>query len=385
MDQKRTVVVLGSTGSIGVQTLDIASKESDKIEIVGLAAYSSYELVCNQAQNYSVDHIVLVDDAAAEKARSIMPDSVRVTSGLDALLELIDVTDADVVVNALVGSVGLRASLHTLKAGKRLALANKESLVVGGALVMPLVQGDNLIPVDSEHSALYQCLLGEMHQEVDALWLTASGGPFRLHSKEQLAVVTRDQALKHPTWTMGPKITIDSSTLMNKGLEVIEAYHLFGVDYDRIKVVVHPQSCIHSMVAYCDGSIKAHLGVTDMRIPIQYALSYPERWSAPLPALDFTQLSDLTFEAPDFDKFPSLQLAYDAGRAGGTSPVVLNAANEIGVEFLLRDEILWGDIARIVDDCLGHFSPERVESVEHIERVDAETRARARSFAASLH
>ena len=284
------------------------------------------------------------------------------------------------MLNALVGAAGLRASYFRLASGKRLALANKESLVVGGDLIMPLSTHETLLPVDSEHGAIYQCLLGEKRSEMKRIWLTASGGPFRGRDLAYLQTVTRKEALAHPTWKMGPKISIDSSTLMNKGLEVIEAHHLFDASYDQITVLVHPQSCIHSMVEFIDGSVIAHLGATDMRIPIQFALSYPDRWDAPLTPLDFRTLSGLTFEAPDTDTFRCLALAMQAGRAGGTAPCVLNAANEVAVAAFLADSCSFVDIANTVATVLDAHDTQRVCSLEQLEEVDAWARAAARRF-----
>ena len=318
--------------------------------------------------------------------------------GAQAVAALAQLPEADVVVNALVGAAGLRASYDTLRAGKVLALANKESLVVGGDLIMPLAAqvdarrraagtapahgpAGALMPIDSEHGAIYQCLIGEDAREVARLWVTASGGPFRGRTRAQLAGVTAAEALAHPTWSMGAKITIDSSTLMNKGLEVIEAHHLFAMPYDRISVVVQPQSAIHSMVEFADGSVKAHLGTTDMRIPIQYALSYPERWDAPVAPLDFTQLGSLEFAAPDTDTFRCLALARAAGERGGTLPCVMNAANEVAVAAFLAGEGTYLGIAECVEAVMeAHEAAgvQRVESLEQLEELDAWARAEAR-------
>ena len=284
------------------------------------------------------------------------------------------------VVNALVGAAGLRASYETLKTGKKLALANKESLVVGGDIIMPMSTHETLLPIDSEHGAIYQCLLGEDPREVSKLWVTASGGPFRGEKREDLLSITPEQALAHPTWNMGKKISIDSSTLMNKGLEVIEAHHLFSMDYDRIEVVVQPQSAIHSMVEFSDGSVKAHLGTTDMRIPIQFALSYPERWSAPVKPLDFRTLGSLEFEAPDTETFKCLALAKHAGSTGGTLPCAMNAANEIAVAAFLNRECSYLGIAEVVEKTMEHTASVVVESIEQLLEVDAQARDYARTL-----
>jgi 1-deoxy-D-xylulose-5-phosphate reductoisomerase len=305
---------------------------------------------------------------------------VEVGSGPDAVVALAWLPDADVVLNALVGAAGLRASMAALAAGKRLALANKESLVVGGELVTALAAPGQLVPVDSEHSALFQCLVGEPADSVARLWITASGGPFRGMTREQLVDVTREQALAHPRWTMGPKITIDSATLMNKGLEVIEAHHLFDMPYDRISVVVHPQSVVHSMVEFTDGSVKAHLGATDMRIPIQYALTLPDRWPSPVAPLDLTRLGTLEFTAPDVAAFPALELAIAAGRTGGTAPAILNAANEVAVAAFLDGSCAFLEIDRVVAGTLDRITPEPATSVEHVEEADSEARRVARGL-----
>lgn len=377
------VAILGSTGSIGRQALDVAARNPEHIEVVALSAYSNVELLFEQAVSFSVPHVALADTSSA----SVANDSVRaehpfdvVGSGAEAVIALAAETDADVVLNALVGAAGLRATMAALDAGKTLALANKESLVVGGELVTRKARAGQMIPVDSEHSAIYQCLTGEDSRDVARIWLTASGGPFRGRTRPELAQVTADQALAHPTWTMGPKITIDSATLMNKGLEVIEAHHLFGTSYDDIRVVVHPQSCIHSMVEYSDGSVKAHLGATDMRIPIQYAFSHPRRWQAPLEPVDFTRLGSLDFAAPDLDTFGCLSLAFECGRVGGTLPAAMNAANEVAVGAFLGGQCGFLDIERIVRGVVEAHAVEPLESIEQVESIDEQARIQARAL-----
>ena len=370
------IVILGSTGSIGTQALDVARRHPDKLEIVALAANSSSELLVRQARGFRVPRLALGDlRQQGSPALSQLPEHVRVDFGPEAIEELCTIEGVDLVLNALSGAAGLRASYLTLKSGRKLALANKESLVVGGDLLMPLATHDTLLPVDSEHSAIFQCLLGEDAAAVQRLWLTASGGPFRGKTRTQLARVTKEQTLSHPTWKMGPKITVDSATLMNKGLEVIEAHHLFGLDYDRISVVVHPQSCIHSMVEYRDGSVKAHLGVTDMRIPIQLAFSYPQRWDAPVEPLDFTQLGSLSFEPADTETFRSLTLAKTAGSLGGTMPAVLNAANEVAVQSFLNGLCSFLDIERIVETVMSRHDVQAVSSLQQLEQTDAWARS----------
>ena len=394
MSGKRRIAVLGSTGSIGTQTLDVVRRHPDKLEVVALACGTRAEELLSQARAFDVRWLAVGDERlAGEPIADALRDQARggqLGFGAGAVADLVKLPDVDVVVNALVGEAGLRASYETLAAGKVLALANKESLVVGGDLIMPLAArlderrraeglapahgpAGALMPIDSEHGAIYQCLIGEAKCEVSRLWVTASGGPFRGRTRDELEDVTAAAALKHPTWNMGAKITIDSSTLMNKGLEVVEAHHLFAMPYDRISVVVQPQSAIHSMVEFTDGSVKAHLGTTDMRIPIQYALSYPERWDAPVEPLDFTKLGSLEFAAPDTDTFRCLALARHAGATGGTLPCVMNAANEIAVAAFLADGIGYLDIARCVEaamDAHERDGVQRVESLDQLEEID---------------
>lgn len=388
---RRRIAVLGSTGSIGTQTLDVARRHPESIEVVAIAAGRRAEEALAQADEFGVRYVAL----GVQPQDVQLPKGVDLSFGSEAVADLVKLEDVDVVVNALVGAAGLKASCETLRAGKVLALANKESLVVGGDLIMPLAAevdekrraeglapangpAGALMPIDSEHGAIYQCLIGESAREVERLWVTASGGPFRGKSKEELGSITPAQALAHPTWNMGPKITIDSSTLMNKGLEVIEAHHLFNMPYDKISVVVQPQSAIHSMVEFTDGSVKAHLGTTDMRIPIQYALSYPERWDAPVEPLDFTKLGSLEFAAPDADTFRCLALARCAGERGGTLPCVMNAANEIAVAAFLAGEGTYLGIAECVEAVMEAHDVQAVESVEQLLEVDAWARACAR-------
>lgn len=371
------VAVLGSTGSIGRQALDVAARFPERIEIVALAAHASVDLLLEQARVTGATRLALGDPTAAQLART--RTGLPAGAGPSALVDIAGSGEADIVLNALVGAAGLRASIAALESGATLALANKESLVAGGDIIAALGM-DRVIPVDSEHSAIFQCLLGEPADAVSRLWLTASGGPFRGRTADGLAGVTRAQALAHPRWTMGPKITIDSATLMNKGLEVIEAHHLFGADYDRIEVVVHPQSCVHSMVEFSDGSVKAHLGATDMRVPIQYAFSHPERWGPPIPPVDFRTLGSLEFEAPDVRTFRSLDLAYAAGRAGGTAPAVLNAANEVAVAAFLEERVSFQAIPDTVERVLERHSVIRADTLEAVEAADRWARAEAASL-----
>lgn len=390
--KKRRIVVLGSTGSIGVQTLDVVRRHPDKLEIIGLAAGTRAKELLTQAQEFNVAHLALGarNNISAEVLEGLSEQVERASrsevsggsfsQGPDGVVDLCKIPEADLVVNALVGAAGLRASYETLRAGKVLALANKESLVVGGDLIMPLAQNPgDLMPIDSEHGAIYQCLLGENPKEVSKLWVTASGGPFRGKKRVDLERVTPAQALHHPTWNMGAKITIDSSTLMNKGLEVIEAHHLFAMPYEKIEVVVQPQSAIHSMVEFTDGSVKAHLGTTDMRIPIQFALSYPERWDAPVKPLDFRTLGTLEFTAPDTETFRCLALARIAGTRGGTLPCAMNAANEIAVAAFLEERCSYLGIAEVVEATMDACKVESVESIDQLGEVDAWARSFARS------
>lgn len=381
----KRVCVLGSTGSIGTQTLDVARRHPEFVKIVALSANTQAEPLFEQAREFSVEHAVLANAEIAEAWRARFAEiGATLHAGPEAIVELCNLPEVDMVVNSLVGAAGMQASYATLVAGKQLALANKESLVVGGDVLMPLSTHETLLPIDSEHGAIYQCLLGEDSAEVTRLWVTASGGPFRGKKAADLQNITVEQALSHPTWNMGRKISIDSSTLMNKGLEVIEAHHLFAMPYDKIAVVVQPQSAIHSMVEFTDGSVKAHLGTTDMRIPIQFALSYPARWSAPVEPLDFRTLGSLEFEAPDLETFRCLALAIEAGTTGGTLPAVMNAANEVAVAAFLAEQIPYLGIAELVERAMNHAvregSVKEATSIEELLAVDAETRVYAREL-----
>lgn len=378
----KRIAVLGSSGSIGTQTLDVCRQHADKLKVTALAVGGRASVLAAQAKEFGVKNCAIGCDDLVGSADA--PEGCRF--GFQAVLDLIQADDVDVVVNSLVGAAGLRVSYETLRAGKVLALANKESLVVGGDLIMPLAaqldaragHAGALMPIDSEHGAIYQCLLGENPKEVAKLWVTASGGPFRGKTAAELKDVTPAQALAHPTWNMGAKISIDSSTLMNKGLEVIEAHHLFNMPYDKIEVVVQPQSAIHSMVEFTDGSVKAHLGTTDMRIPIQFALSFPDRWEAPVQPLDFRTLGSLDFAAPDEKTFRCLALARHAGTVGGTLPCAMNAANEIAVAAFLDEQCSYLGIADCVEAVMEVHQAQAVESLEQLEEVDAWARAQAR-------
>jgi 1-deoxy-D-xylulose-5-phosphate reductoisomerase len=376
----RRIVIVGSTGSIGTQALDVVERNPE-LEVVGLAASSSWELLLKQAATHGVGRVALADTDAA--ARGSEHSQAEVLAGPEGLVELITDTDCDLVLNALVGSAGLGPTVAALGEGIDLALANKESLVVGGELVTALAEatGAQLLPVDSEHSALFQLIGAEQRPgTVDRLVLTASGGPFR--GRTELDSVTPEEALAHPTWDMGGKITIDSATLMNKGLELIEAHHLFGVAYDSIDVVVHPQSIVHAVVHLNDGASLAHLGYPDMRVPISYALSYPDRADVPVPALDLVELGALTFEAPDLDSFPCLRLAREAAEAGGTAPCVLNAANEVAVHAFLAGDLSFTGIARVIESTLAELPAQPVRHFSDLYAADAQAREVARGVAA---
>ena len=352
---KKKVVVLGSTGSIGESTIKVANDLSDRIEIIGIAACKSDEKLISQLKETGAMSACLTDQESAQRASTNMPDGVRFFHGEEGLIELATLEEADIVLISIVGVAGLRPALAALEAGKNLAVASKEILVMAGQAVMETAakNGAKVLPVDSEHNAIFQCLEGKESKDVSRLILTASGGPFRKSSAEEIQNVSPREALQHPTWKMGPKITIDSATLFNKGLEMIEAKWLFDIDMNRVEVVVHPQSIIHSMVEFIDSSILAQLSTTDMCFPIQYAITWPERVSNRLEPLDFTQISKLDFEAPRIKDFPALELARRAGNVGGTLPAVMNAANEVAVDGFLNDKIsfpgIWDHVSKVMD------------------------------------
>jgi 1-deoxy-D-xylulose-5-phosphate reductoisomerase len=364
------VAIAGSTGSIGKQTLEFIEQSQDQFQVVGLGIGSSAEAVIAQAKQWNPSVIAVADESARREVAKALP-GVEVIGDQAELAE-----SADVVVNGVVGFAGLPVTMSTLKLGKRLALANKESLIAAGPVVQPLrkIKGAVIIPVDSEHCAIHQCLRSSdrVDSEVNKLLLTASGGPFRGRTQESLQQVTVEEALKHPTWSMGPKITVDSSTLMNKGLEVIEAHELFGTSFDRIEVVVHPQSVVHSMVEFTDGAVIAQLSMPDMRLPIAYALSFPERATVPFGTIDWKTLARLDFEAPDTQTFPCLNLAFAAGRVGGTAPAWLSAANEVAVEAFLNGNITWSRIAEVIDATMQHHDglvPSIIEDILHADAL----------------
>lgn len=351
----KKIAILGSTGSIGTQTLDVVRAHSDELEVVALAAGSNKERLKEQIREFHPELVSLSDEKKAQELKEeLAGEAVEVVCGMDGLIEVAGIDSADVVVTAVVGMMGILPTMEAIRKGKDIALANKETLVTAGHLIIPMAReyGVSILPVDSEHSAIFQCLQGEPKKALDKILLTASGGPFRGKSAEFLETVTLEDALNHPNWSMGPKITIDSSTMMNKGLEVMEAKWLFGVDYSQIEVVIQPQSIIHSMVQYIDGAVIAQLGTPDMRVPIEYALFYPERRSLPGDRLDFSKLSQITFEKPDYKVFRGLSLAIEAGKTGGTMPTVFNAANERAVAKFLKGEIKYTDIVRSIEKCM---------------------------------
>ncbi|HTP18646.1 MAG TPA: 1-deoxy-D-xylulose-5-phosphate reductoisomerase [Solirubrobacteraceae bacterium] len=378
----RRLAILGSTGSIGRQALDVVSR-SPELAVVALSAANSWEPLVEQALEHGVRKVAVADPDAAALASEAWTDG-EVLSGPDGVVRLITECECDLVLNAIVGSAGLLPTVATLGEGIDLALANKESLVVGGELVTALAEatGAAMVPVDSEHSALHQLLAAERPGTVDRLILTASGGPFRGLKREDLEQVTTEQALAHPTWEMGGKITIDSATLMNKGLELIEAHHLFGTPYERIEIVVHPQSIIHSLIQLCDGATLAHLGYPDMRVPISYALHYPERVDVPVRALDLVQLGSLTFEPVDEQTFGCVRIARDAARAGGTATCTMNAANEVAVHAFLGGRLRFLDIAAVIEETLEQLPSQPVHSFEALGEADAEARRVAGEFVA---
>ncbi|MBQ8188198.1 MAG: 1-deoxy-D-xylulose-5-phosphate reductoisomerase [Lachnospiraceae bacterium] len=351
----KKIVLLGSTGSIGTQALEIVDAYPDKLQVVALAAGSSVNKIEEQIRKYHPRYAVMFDEKAASDLKKRVQDTdVTVLAGMDGLIEISTLKEADVVLTAVVGMIGIRPTIEAIKAGKDIALANKETLVTAGHIIMPLAKekGVSILPVDSEHSAIFQSLNGEPDKRLEKILLTASGGPFRGMKREALANKTVKEALKHPNWAMGKKITIDSATMVNKGLEVMEAGWLFDVNYDQIQVVVHPQSIIHSMVEYVDGAVIAQLGLPDMKLPIQYALFYPDRLPMEADRIDFYKLGQITFEEPDLSTFTGLKLAYDAFKIGGSMPTVYNAANEKAVSLFLQEKIKFLEIAEIIGQAM---------------------------------
>ncbi len=364
----KNISILGSTGSIGTQTLDIVSKNDD-LKVVALAAYGNIALLEQQIRQFKPELVCVYDEAKAAELRANITDmNIKVVSGMDGLIETAVIASADIVVTAIVGMIGIRPTLAAIQAGKDIALANKETLVTAGHIIMPAAKEYNvkILPVDSEHSAIFQCLNGECGRQIDKILLTASGGPFRGKTTAELKDVTVEQALKHPNWAMGRKITIDSASMVNKGLEVIEAKWLFDVDFSQVQVVVQPQSLIHSMIQFKDGAIMAQLGTPDMRLPIQYALYYPERRYLDGERVDFAKIAQITFENPDMDTFRGLALAYQAGKKGGSMPTAFNAANERAVAMFLDKKIKFLDIYEIIEESMNNVKFVEAPTLEQI-------------------
>ena len=378
----RNIAILGSTGSIGQSSLEVIARFSTAFRVVYLSAHRNIDLLREQINKFKPRGVVVHDEEQAGLLRRHLDHSIEILCGTEGLVDIVCRDDVDQVIVSLVGFAGLRPTIRAIDAGKDVALANKETLVVGGELVMASVRkkGVRLIPIDSEHSAILQCLQGENRDHIERLILTASGGPFLHLEKERFPAVTVEQALNHPTWRMGNKITVDSATLMNKGLEVIEAYWLFGIPPEKIEVVIHPQSIIHSMVEFVDGSVKAQLGIPDMKIPILYALTYPERATSPARRLDFATLRQMTFSPPEMGKFECLPLAFRALRMGGTAPAVLNAANEVAVQMFLDGQISFDAIPRSIRDALNAHTPLHSFTLADLEKIDSETRRRTREM-----
>ena len=375
--KKRTIAILGSTGSIGTQTLQVVDEHPECFEVYALTANDRVDELIEQARKYQPEAVVIANETKYEYLKEALQDMpIKVYGGYEAICQIVQSGPIDVVVTALVGFSGLRPTIEAIKAGKAIALANKETMVVAGELINELAMKHEvpILPVDSEHSAIFQCLAGEGDNKVEKLILTASGGPFRTFSKEQLETVTKEQALKHPNWSMGAKITIDSASMMNKGFEVIEAKWLFGMDAKGIDVIVHPQSVIHSMVQFADGTVKAQLGTPDMRLPIMYALSYPVRLPSTFERLDFTKTTELTFEQPDMERFPNLQLAYQALTMGGNMPCVLNAANEVCVAAFLKEKIKFTEMSRLIERAMQSIDYQLKPTLDNLLETDRNTR-----------
>jgi len=380
---KKSIAILGSTGSIGTQALEVIASHPDHFEVEVLSAQNNADLLIEQARKFKPNVVVIVNESHYQKVHDALdPLQIKVYAGENALASVVQMDEIDLVLTAVVGYSGLRPTIKAIEAGKAIALANKETLVVAGELITSLARekGVNIYPVDSEHSAIFQCIVGEFENKIEKIILTASGGPFRGKTKADLVNVTKAQALRHPNWTMGAKVTIDSATLMNKGLEVIEARWLFGLSPDQIEVAVHPQSIIHSMVQFEDGSIKAQLGLPDMRLPIQFAMSYPERLKSDFERFDFSKFPSLTFERPDTETFRNLALAFEALRLGGNMPCVLNAANEAAVAEFLGDNIGFLDMSPMVEKCMEKISFVAHPTYDDYVSSDQEARAVAKEL-----
>ncbi len=376
----RKVSILGATGSIGTQTLDVIRKEKDRFQLTAISANSSWKKVIDIINEFNPPYVVLTEEKAYREVKEYCTNigkNTKILFGMEGLNTIASLSEVDIVVTSVVGMIGLVPTITAIRSGKDIALANKETLVTGGKLVMSEAKKYDvkILPVDSEHGAIFQCLQGNEKSSVNKILLTASGGPFRGKKEYELSEVTVDEALKHPRWNMGKKISIDSATLMNKGLEVIEAHWLFDIDYDQIEVVVHPESMIHSMVEYVDGSVIAQMGSTDMKLPIQYALNYPERKNAVVEKLDFYKMGALTFEKPDMDTFKPLKLAYEAGKAGGTMPAILNAANECAVDLFLNKRIKFLQIGNILEMCMDKFTIQQNYTLEDILQLDSKVKS----------
>ena len=381
--KKRCIAILGSTGSIGTQTLQVVEEHPDKFEVYAITANTRVDELIQQARKFLPEAVVIADESKYPRLKEALADlPIKVYGGYESICQIVESKPIDIVVTAMVGFSGLRPTINAIKAGKAIALANQETMVVAGELINELAMKHQtpILPVDSEHSAIFQCLAGEMHNKVEKLILTASGGPFRTFTKEQLEHVTREQALKHPNWSMGAKITIDSASMMNKGFEVMEAKWLFGVGAEDIEVVVHPQSVIHSMVQFGDGAIKAQLGTPDMRLPIMYALTYPVRLPSSFERIDWNTLKELTFEKPDLDLFPNLRHAYTALAEGGNIPCVVNAANEICVEAFLEERIKFTDMPRLIERAMGKATYILKPTLDDYLETDKEIRAMVKSW-----
>ncbi|WP_461204427.1 1-deoxy-D-xylulose-5-phosphate reductoisomerase [Clostridium sp. DL1XJH146] len=375
----RRICVVGATGSVGSQSIDVIRKEKN-LQLKAFSANKSYDKIVSIIEEFKPEYVAISDLFTYKKVIEhckLNNIKIEILLGLAGINEIVQLEDIDLVLTSIVGMIGLVPTIKAIEAGKDIALANKETLVTGGKLVMELAKKNNvkIIPVDSEHSAIYQCLQGNKNEEIDKIILTASGGPFRGLKKENLNNITPERAIKHPKWNMGPKISIDSSTLMNKGLEVIEAHWLFEVDYSNIEVLVHPQSMIHSMVQYVDGSVIAQISSADMQLPIQYAINYPHRKTGVIQKLDFTKIENLTFEKPDLDTFDCLKLAYEAGKRGGLMPTILNASNEVAVDLFLNNKINYLDIPEIIYKCLNKFDNNKDVSLEYILGYEKEVRS----------
>ena len=380
---KKSIAILGSTGSIGTQALEVIAANPDQFEVEVLAAGNQADLLIEQALKFEPNVVVIGNNGSYEQVHAALdPLNIKVYSGDKALASVVQMDAIDMVLVALVGYAGLKPTIKAIEAGKNIALANKETLVVAGELITQLAmeKGVNIYPVDSEHSAIFQCLVGEFQNPVEKIILTASGGPFRGKSREELAHVTREQALKHPNWEMGAKITIDSASLMNKGLEVIEAKWLFGLQTEQIEVIVHPQSIIHSLVQFVDGSLKAQMGLPDMKLPIQYALSYPKRLKTDFPRFNFVDYPTLTFEQPDLITFRNLGLSFDSLNRGGNMPCVLNAANEVVVEAFLKEKIGFLEMSAVIENCLAKIPLISNPAYDDYVATDKETRIKALEY-----